>query len=214
MGTIQTTVFAPLLSYSICELLVKGGGTLLIFGHGVKGQCQIWHSACESFGARYRLEFAGLLSYFTCKLKMRRGGTMHVDFESIGQRSWLSLTLFLWILVDTLHVQSTFFLIAFIIHMLVEDEERRIPSELCHWDKCQDHHWHSACKILRTQYRLQFSPDHFQTLLISCWWWEEEPYCFFIMGQEVKVNFDTLPVNPFGCDLGYSFCAITFKFHK
>ena len=32
-------------------------GTLLILGHGVKGQGQILHSACETLWARYRLQF-------------------------------------------------------------------------------------------------------------------------------------------------------------
>ena len=44
LGTIQTTVFARSLSNFTCTLLMMRGGTLLIFGHRVKGQDQLWHS--------------------------------------------------------------------------------------------------------------------------------------------------------------------------
>ena len=33
------------------------GGTLLILGHGVKGQGQLWHFVCKTLWARYRLQF-------------------------------------------------------------------------------------------------------------------------------------------------------------
>ena len=42
---IQTTVFARSLSNFACKLFMMRGGTLLIFGHGVKGQDQLWPPA-------------------------------------------------------------------------------------------------------------------------------------------------------------------------
>ena len=36
--------------------IVMRGGTLLILGHGVKGQGQLCHSAYETLWARYRLQ--------------------------------------------------------------------------------------------------------------------------------------------------------------
>ena len=41
VDTIQTTVFAGSLSYFTYKLFMMRGGTLLIFGHGVKGQCKV-----------------------------------------------------------------------------------------------------------------------------------------------------------------------------
>ena len=52
--------------------------------------------------------------------------------------------------------------------------------------------WHSMYKTLWTQYRTQFLPNHFQTSHVSCGWWEEEPYWFWVTGSKVKVNFRTV----------------------
>ena len=41
VGTIATTVFAQSLSNFTCKLWMMRGGTLLILGHGVKGQGQL-----------------------------------------------------------------------------------------------------------------------------------------------------------------------------
>ena len=38
-------------------------------------------------------------------------------------------------------------------------------------------------KALWAGYRLQFLPNHFQTSHVSCVWWEEEPYWFWVIGQ-------------------------------
>ena len=73
--------------------------------------------------------------------------------------------------------------------------------------------WHSVYKTLWTQYRLQFLPNHFQTLHVSCGWWEKEPYWIWVMGSKVKVNFGTLCIRPCGHETDYSFCPITFKLH-
>ena len=57
VGTLQTTVLAQSLSNFICELWMMREGTLLIFGHGVKGQGQLWHSVYKTLWAGYRLQF-------------------------------------------------------------------------------------------------------------------------------------------------------------
>ena len=57
VGTIQTTVFARSLSYFTCTLLMMRGGTLLIWGHRVKGQGQLWHSVYKTLWAWHRLQF-------------------------------------------------------------------------------------------------------------------------------------------------------------
>ena len=44
VDTIATTVFAQSLSNFTCKLWMMRGGTLLILGHGVKGQGQLWRS--------------------------------------------------------------------------------------------------------------------------------------------------------------------------
>ena len=41
---IATTVFAQSLSNFTCTFTMMRGGTLLILGHGVKGQGQLWQS--------------------------------------------------------------------------------------------------------------------------------------------------------------------------
>ena len=56
-------------------------------------------------------------------------------------------------------------------------------------------------------------PNHFQTSHVSCGWWEEESYWFWVTGSKVKVNCGTLCIRPCGHDSHYSFCPITFKLH-
>ena len=57
MDTIQTTVFVQSLSNFTCRLWMMRGGTLLILGHGVKGQGQLWHSVYKTLWAGYRQKF-------------------------------------------------------------------------------------------------------------------------------------------------------------
>ena len=52
---------------------------------------------------------------------------------------------------------------------------------------------HSVYKTLWAGYRLHFFLDHFQTSHVSCGWWEEEPYLFWVKGSKVKVNFAPPP---------------------
>ena len=52
--------------------------------------------------------------------------------------------------------------------------------------------WHFVYKTLWARYRPKFLPDHFQTPCVSCGWWKEEPYWFWVMGSKVKVKFGTL----------------------
>ena len=44
VDTIPTTDLAQSLSDFTCKLWMMRGGTISILGHGVKGQCQHWHS--------------------------------------------------------------------------------------------------------------------------------------------------------------------------
>ena len=53
---VQTIVYVQLLSNFTCKLWMIKGGTLLILGHGVKGQGQLWHCV-KDHGTRYRLKF-------------------------------------------------------------------------------------------------------------------------------------------------------------
>ena len=46
---IQTTVFAQSLLNFTYKLFMMRGGTLLILGHGFKGQGQIWHFVYKTF---------------------------------------------------------------------------------------------------------------------------------------------------------------------
>ena len=48
VGMIQTTVSAQSLSNFTWKFLMIGGGTLLILGHVVKGQGQIWNFVYET----------------------------------------------------------------------------------------------------------------------------------------------------------------------
>ena len=84
VDTIQTTVFVQSRSNFACKLWMIGGGSPLFyffFGHGVKGQGQLWHSVYKTLWTGYRLQFlpnhfqtyrlqffAQSLSNFTCKL--------------------------------------------------------------------------------------------------------------------------------------------------
>ena len=53
---IVTTVFAQSLSNFPCKLWMMRGGTLLIWGHRVKGQGQLWHSVYKTLWTWYRLQ--------------------------------------------------------------------------------------------------------------------------------------------------------------
>ena len=44
VDTIATSIFAQSLSNFTCTFAMRRGGTLLILGHRVKGQGQLWHS--------------------------------------------------------------------------------------------------------------------------------------------------------------------------
>ena len=69
---------------------------------------------------------------------------------------------------------------------------RGTPLILGHGVKGQGQLWHSVYKTLWTRYRLQCLPNHFQTSHVSCGWWKEEPYWFWVTGSKVKVNFGTV----------------------
>ena len=84
---------------------------------------------------------------------------------------------------------------------------------LGHQVKGQGQLWHCVYKTLWTRYRLQVLPNHFQTLHVSCGWWEKEPCWFWVTGSKVKVKFGTLCTRHCGQDTDYSFCPITFKIH-
>ena len=70
---------------------------------------------------------------------------------------------------------------------------------------------HCACETLWAGYRQQFLPNQFQTSHVSCGWWEEGPYWFWVTGSNVKVNFCTLCLRPCGHDSDYSFLPNHFQ---
>ena len=52
VDTIATTVFAQSISNFTCTFAMMRGGTLLILGHGFKGQGQPWHSVYKTLWTR------------------------------------------------------------------------------------------------------------------------------------------------------------------
>ena len=77
VDTIATTVFAQSLSNFTCTFAMMRGGTLLILGHGVKGQGQLWHSVHKNLVDMIATTvFAQSLSNFTCAFTMMRGGLL------------------------------------------------------------------------------------------------------------------------------------------
>ena len=95
VDTIVTKVFAQQLSNFTCKLWMMRGGTLLILGHGVKCQGQLWDSVYKTLWAGY---FAQSLSNFTCKLWMMRGRTLLILGHRVkGQgQLWHSVYKTLW----------------------------------------------------------------------------------------------------------------------
>ena len=57
VDTRATTVFAQSLSNFTCKMWMMRGGTLLILGHRVKGQGQLWHSVYKNLWTREPLQF-------------------------------------------------------------------------------------------------------------------------------------------------------------
>ena len=64
---------------------------------------------------------------------------------------------------------------------------------LGHGVKGQGQLWYSVYMTLWAQYRLQIKFNHFQTSHVSCGWWGEEPYWFWVTRSKVKVNFAPPP---------------------
>ena len=52
VDTLATIVFAQSISNFTCTFAMMRGGTLLILGHGVKGQGQLWHSIYKTLWTR------------------------------------------------------------------------------------------------------------------------------------------------------------------
>ena len=174
---------------------------------GSKGQGQLWHSACETLLAWFRLQF--LPDHFQ---------TLHVSCWW-----WEEEPYWFWVTrskvncnFGILHVEpcwhdtgQSFCPIAFKLHMQVGDDERR--NHIDFGSQGQGQLRHSACETLFAWYRLQFLPDRFQTSHASCWWWEKEYYWFWVSRSKVKVNFGFLHVKPCWHDTSYSFCPMAFK---
>ena len=187
------------------------GGTLLILGHGVKGQGQLWHSVYKTLWTRYRLQF--LPNHFQ---------TSHV---SCGW--WEEEPYWFWVTGSKVKVNygtlciwpcghnSDYSLcpITFKLHMHFTMMRGGTLLILGHGVKGQGQLWHSVYKTLWTRYRLQFLPNHFQTSHVSCGWWKEESYLFGVTGSKVKVNFGSLCIRPYWHNTDYSLCPITFKLH-
>ena len=103
------------------------GGTLLILGHGVKGQGQLWHFVYKTLWTRYRLQF--LPNHFQ---------TSHV---SCG--SWEEEPYWFWVTGSKVKVNFgtlcirpcghnsdfSFCPIAFKLHMHIHHDERRNPID-------------------------------------------------------------------------------------
>ena len=104
VDTIATTVFAQSLSNFTWTFTMMRGGSLLILGHGVKGQGQLWHSVYNTLWTRYLVDtiattvFAQSLSNFTWTFTMMRGGTLLILGHGVkGQgQLWHSVYKTLW----------------------------------------------------------------------------------------------------------------------
>ena len=60
------------------------------------------------------------------------------------------------------------------------------------------------------RYRLQLLPCNFHTLYVSCWWWEEIFYTFWVMGSNVMVNFEVMSRILFSRFMSDLFCHALF----
>ena len=196
MGTVQTTVFCSI-TFKLHLLVVDDERRIPI--------------DFESWGQRSRLTFCILcikpcgndtdynFSPITFKFLKFHMKVIHderrnpIDFASRGQRSrsnlalclrnfvgMLQTTVFAWSLSNITH---NLWMMRLILHCMVNGQ-----SQL----------WHSMYKTLWAKYRLQFLFNHFQTSFVSCGWWEEDPYQFWVMGSKVKVNFCILCIKPCG----------------
>ena len=92
MDTIQTIVLAQPLSDFTCKLWMMRGGTLLILGHGVIGQGQLWHCVKYIVDTIQTIVLAQSFSGFTCKLWKTGGGTLLILGQG-GQRPRSTLAL-------------------------------------------------------------------------------------------------------------------------
>ena len=140
------------------------GGDLLTFGHRIKGQGQVWHAACETLWAWYRLMFAQLLSNFTCKLLMMRGVTLLIlshPIKGLGQ---------LW--------DSACETVLAVYRLKFLPDHFWISYVSCWW---WEERPYSLCVMT--------FKNVIQTSYVSCRWWEKRPYSFWVMPLNVVVNF-------------------------
>ena len=119
MDTIETTVFAGSLLNFTCKLFMMRGGTLLILGHGVKSQGQIWHFVYKTLWTRYRLLFCPIT--FKLHIKVVHDERMNpIDF---GSKVKVNLGT-LCIKTCWQNKKYRFSPITFKLHMSVMDNER------------------------------------------------------------------------------------------
>ena len=111
-------------------------------------------------------------------------------------------------------IQTTVFCpITFKLHLHIRHDQRRNPIDFGSWGQRSRSSliWYFVYKTLWARYRLQFLPNHFQTSHAHCWWWEQEPYWFWVTGSKVKVGFCILCIKLCGHNTDYSLTPITFK---
>ena len=201
MGKIQTTVFVRSHSNFTCKLWMM----TIDLRSGVKGQGQLWHSACETLWAWLRLQC--LPDYFQ---------TSHVS-------CWWSEK-YIGNLVDIktrkiINIKCNFSYLLLIFPWLRFSFPFVLPFK----------EWECLYFIVKNIPKFQDKPCghdkdlivYFQTSPVSCWWSEEESYLFWVTGSKVKVNYGTLCNNLVGMiqttvfthNKDHSFCQIIFKFH-
>ena len=178
------------------------GGTILILGHGIKGQGHLWHSVYDLVGRIQTTVFAQSLSNFTCKLWMMRGGTVLILGH--GVKGQLCVQDLVGRIQTTVFAQS---LSNFTCKLWLMRGGTLLI--LGHGVKGQGHFWHSVYKTLWTQYRLVFVQS-LSNFTCKLWLMRGGSIDF---GSQVKVNFGTLCIKHRWYNTDYSLCPITFKLH-
>ena len=142
VDTIAITVFAQSLSNFTCTFFMLRGGSLLILGHGVKGQGQLCHSVYKIFWAWYWLQF--LLNHFQTSHAscgwweeepywfFASGSKVRVNFGTLCIKSCGHGT------------DYSFCPITFKLHMYIVHDERRNPK-LILGRGVKGQTWNSAC---------------------------------------------------------------------
>ena len=183
---IATTVFVQSLSNFTCTFFIIRGGTLLIWGLGVKGQGQLWNSCIKPCGHDIHVT---TYCPTTFKLHMQvldDERSNPIDFGLQGQRSRSTLALCVKKKTLWARYRLKFLPNHFQLYTQIVDDERRNPIDLVLGVKGQGQLWHSCIKPCVHDSDYSFCPITFKLHMQVVGDERRNPFDFGSRGQRSR----------------------------